>query len=196
MEIRKAIIFFVILGPWAFKSHAGIFASAGLNTAYGEISSTNQTAIAPRNLMKYGADLSLGFKFSVLLLGGGLEYNFWRQLDEPSDVGGSNTQGKEINYSFNIGIDAKFFRVLGKYYLGSEYTMQEPSAEGAEIKYLEPEASYGLQVQVPMGRFSFIGFTYSKISFEKLSQAGTEMTLGEGSRLEATSLGLILGLSI
>lgn len=195
----KYFLFFLLIfssaSCYAESSSAGLapFISVGLKGSYGSNGSSDGVTVKDRKLAVYGVDGILGLKWSGFIVGGGFDYNLWRQLTSPSSVGNSNTQGKQLNVTPVVGVQWQSVQLLGKYFWKSTYSLDKNDANGATISYGAPDASFALQARLMSSGSSYIGLEYAAAKYEEEERAGTISKFAVGKEMKFSSIGLLFG---
>ena len=195
----KYFLFFLLIFSsmrcYAESAATGLapFISVGLKGSYGSNASDDGVTVKDRKFAAYGLDAILGLKWSGFIVGGGFDYNMWRQLTSPSSVGNSNTQGKQINVTPVFGFQWQFVQLLGKYFWKSTYSLDKNDANGATISYGAPDASFALQARILSSGSSYLGLEYAAAKYEEVERAGRISKLAVGKEMKFSSIGLLYG---
>jgi hypothetical protein len=170
------------------------YLSGAIKVGYGTLSTPNATTVPNTKHTSYAADVLLGIRSYVFLLGASGEYAFWRQLDHPKNVSNVNSQGTyKAVYPF-LGLEWIRFRLIYKVpvSLMGDYTFEKSSTLGETIKYDDPKP-FSFQLHWTESLFTFWALEYQKITFRKSSLGGQEYKITDLKKLDMNSISILYG---
>lgn len=174
-------------------SSSPVFFSAGTGISMGTLAASNLN-LDSRSMVVYGLNSDLGLRFGSLKAGLGVEYNFWMQLKDPADLGGTNAQGKEFSLAPVVGYDFGIFSLNLRYYLSSKYSFDKADSSGNKVAFLSPKTSFAVDVKIPFKSGTpYIGLQYKKMKYGKTDVGGTESELASGNEMTTSSYGASVG---
>ena len=172
----------------------GFFGSIAAKGGLGSAGSDSDT-VESRDLYRYGAELTVGYRLGTLLLGGSAEYNLWRQKTKPSEVDDTNMSAKQLNVAPIVGIGLGPFMFQAKTHLMSTVTLDKKTSGGDEVVYTSAKfPAYSAQINYRLGGRSYVGLEYSSISYQKVEVGGESTKLESENEITYSGWGLVYGL--
>lgn len=170
------------------------YGAAALKGGLGE-SGSESTSAEMRDQYRYGAELNLGLRFGVFLIGGSAEYNLWRQKTDPSEVAYTNMSGTQVNYSPLVGMGLGPFLLQLKTHLASTVTLNKKTSSGAEVSYSSPVfPAYSAQLNYRLANRTYIGIEYTKVTYERTKVDGVESKLSSSNEINYSGWGVVYGI--
>jgi hypothetical protein len=191
---KKNFLITCLLVLFSTKSHALIYAAADAKLGLGTNASSDGTSIKSRSLINYSLEGSLGLNYLGFIAGVSGEYSLVKQVTKPAKVGNSNTQGTLTAVYPMIGYDFLTFRIIAKLpsAIMSEYTLDKTNSSGSKVTYKSADA-LGLQVHLISSPIDFWGVEYETLTFKKVNQGGSDVTLAAASKFKVSSFSLLYG---
>ena len=192
--MKNNIILFVLFIVFTQTARAGFHIDAALKLGNGSVESSDATTIPSTDMTVYGFEGSIAYKFMGVALGLNGDYSIQKQLTEPSEVSGVNSQGSSFLVSPIIGMGIGPIQLFAKLpkALSGEYELEQKNVYGHTTIYQEPDL-LALQVRFVNGPISYIGIEYKKLTFTKVSREGTEIELTESEQVKMSSISLLYG---
>lgn len=175
------------------SSPSGIAARLGAEGMYGRSSSNDGAATPARDMGAYGFSAILGYRFSLLFLGGGAGISKWFQQDDPGKLRNVNTSGELTQASGVLGLYWNRYALFGKYHFSANYKLENKQANGGSVAYSSPANGMSIALTRTMSRFTYVGVEYMTQSFAKTKVDGIETSASSESALKFSGIGVSIG---
>lgn len=191
---KKNFLIICVVVLFSAKSHAQIYAAADAKFGLAKNASSDGSSIKSRSLLNYSLEASLGLNYLGFLGGLSGEYSLLKQVTKPSTVSNSNTQGTLTAIYPMIGYDFLTFRIIAKLPVAikSEYKLDKANASGSKVTYKNADV-LGVQLHVISTPISFWGVEYEALTFKKVNQGGSDITLAAASKFKINTFSLLYG---
>lgn len=191
---KKNFLIACLITLFSANSHALIYAAADAKFGFSSNASSDGTSLKSRSLLNYSLEGSLGLNYLGFLAGVSGEFSLLKQITKPSSVSNSNTQGTLTAAYPMIGYDFLTFRVIAKLPVAimSEYTLEKKNSSGNTVTYKNADV-LGIQLHMITTPISFWGVGYETLTFKKVNQGGSDITLADASKFKISTFSLLYG---
>ena len=166
-----------------------------VKTFYGSAMSKDGSSIPSISMNGFGGEVGLGYRLSLLTLGGSYSYLKWKQFTDPVEVENFNVQGTMSTVSIYAGLDFVYWNLLYKYHYMSDYTFDFASSSGQNNSYNSPESSYSIVVNYKLSLNTSINFEYMTMTYSKGETGSGEQVLSDSEALKFNSYFIGYGLN-
>lgn len=191
---KKNLLVTCFVFLFSAKSHALIYAAADAKLGLASNASSDGTSLKSRSLISYSLEGSLALNYMGFLGGLSGEYSLLKQITKPSTISNSNTQGSLTAVYPMIGYDFLTFRIIAKLpvALMSEYALEKVNASGGKVTYKDADV-LGVQLHMISTPISFWGVEYETLTFKKVNQGASDITLADASKFKISTFSLLYG---
>lgn len=196
MRFAIIILLSFIIAPASAQENAkskGFFGSVAAKGGLGTAGSDGES-VESRDLYRYGAEITVGYRVGSVLFGGSAEYNLWKQRTKPSEVDDTNMSGRQLNIAPVVAVGAGPFMFLAKGHIMSTITLDNKTSAGDTVVYTSPSfPGYSAQVNYRLGGGSYLGLEYTSITYQKSEVDGESTKLSSDDEVTYGGWGLLYG---